>query len=461
MGPSMPGSSGEAHAPGAALPSPSPADATRRDPDVDSPHPGTAWRDPDTAVDRYLIPILLFTLAAAVYVWLNNGRVADLNYFVPLANAFLHGQLGLTDAPPWLNEVVPAAGGLSYVVYPPAPALLLMPIVAAFGPGVNQAWPSIAFGAFNVAIVSLVLRRMGVERRPRIILSLVFAFGTIVWYSAQAGSSWHFAQVAAMLFTLTAIWLCQRDGPPVLIGLAFAAAAMSRLPVAMAAPFFIAYFIDRDLRESTGDPTPFGWLGPDRPRAWRTRPDLVSSLRLAWPAGFMVGLVLLAYLVYNEARFGSPWENGYALIPGLLQEAQYANGFFSVVNVPRVLYAMLLTTPVQVPDFPWIQSRQLGGLSLLLTTPLFLWAIKARRLDWFGLGTWTSVLLILIPILAHADPGGAQFGFRYAQDLYPFLILLTVRGLGGRISTEAWIAIAIGGLVNLWGMGSTYYDWWA
>ena len=71
-----------------------------------------------------------------------------------------------------------------------------------------------------------------------------------------------------------------------------------------------------------------------------------------------------------------------------------------------------------------------------------------------------SVGLILIPILLHADPGGPQFGFRYAQDFYPFLFLLTVRGLGGRIF-EAWVAIIIGFLVNLWGMGATYFDWFA
>ncbi len=417
-------------------------------------------RDPDTQVDRLLIPVLLFVVAAAVYTWINNGRVANLGYFVPLADAFLHGSLGLANAPSWLNEVVPA-GNLSYVVYPPAPALLVLPIVAVFGPEVNQAWPSIGFGALNVAIVALILRRMGVGRGPRVILALVFAFGTITWYSAQAGSSWHFAHVTATLFMLTAIWLCQRDASPALIGLAFAAAFMARLPVAMAAPFFVAYFIDRSLREAADDPTPFGWLGPDRPRAWRTRPNLVAVMRLAWPAALEVGLVLIAYLIYNEARFGSPWENGYALIPGLLQEAQYQHGFFSVVNIPRILYAMTLTAPVQVGDFPWIQSRHLGGLSIVLTTPLLLWALRARRPDWLGVGAWASVLLILIPILTHADPGGMQFGFRYAQDLYPMLLLLTVRGLGGRISTEAWIAIAIGGLVNLWGMGSTYYDWWA
>ena len=122
---------------------------------------------------------------------------------------------------------------------------------------------------------------------------------------------------------------------------------------------------------------------------------------------------------------------------------------------------MALTVPAQVAGFPWVQPRRLGGMSIFLTTPLFLWVIKARRPDWFGVGAWASILLILIPILAHADPGGMQFGFRYAQDLYPMLLLLTVRGLGGRISTEAWIAIAVGGVVNLWGMVSSYYDWWA
>jgi hypothetical protein len=167
------------------------------------------------------------------------------------------------------------------------------------------------------------------------------------------------------------------------------------------------------------------------------------------------------YFIYDDLHFGSPLQNGYALIPGLLDEDQYRNGFFSVVNIPRTLYALLLSGPVQVGDFPWIQSRELGGLSIVLTTPLFLWAIKARRPDWFTVGCWLAVVLVLGPILLHADTGGAQFGFRYAQDVYPFLLLLTVRGLGGRISFEAWVAIVIGFAVNLWGMGSAYFNWWA
>ena len=356
---------------------------------------------------------------------------------------------------------MPSANGLYYVVYPPAPAFLVMPAVWVFGTEFEQAWASILFGALNVLVASQVIRGMGVGRGVRIVLSLVFAFGTIVWYSAQAGSSWHFAHVAAMLFTLLAIRACQRDAHPILIGLLFAGAVFSRLTVVLAAPFFVAYFIDRAAREVDGDLLPFGHIKANRPPIWRTRTRVSTLTTLITPALIAAAGIAFLYLLYDQVRFGSPFQNGYALIPGLLEEDQYRNGFFSIVNIPRTLYALLLAGPVQVADFPWIQSRRLGGLSVILTTPLFLWAIKARRPDWFGVGCWLAILLVLGPILLHADPGGAQFGFRYAQDLYPFLLLLTVRGLGGRLSFEAWLAIAVGILVNLWGMGSTYFDWWA
>jgi hypothetical protein len=402
-----------------------------------------------------------FLLAWFVYAWLNHGRTVHLDYFVPLADAFLSGRLGLLEAPSWLNELVPGRDGLHYVVYPPAPAILLLPAVLLFGSGFEQAWASIVLGAANVGLMTLVLRGMGLRPLPRFALTLVFAFGSIGWYSAQAGSAWHIAHVVATLFLLLAIRACQRDAPAWVIGLLFAGAVMSRLPVALAAPFFAAYLADRTWRAQTGTEGVFGALRPLRPTAWRALPAVRDYTMAAIPFAIPIVLGLIAYLAYNAARFGSPFENGYWLIPGLREEFQYQHGVFSAVNVPRMLYAMFLSGPVQAAEFPWIQLRHLGGLSILLTTPLFLWAIKARRLDWFGVGAWTAIALIMVPILTHADPGGAQFGFRYAQDIYPFLFLLVARGLRNRVSTEAWLAIAVGLLVNAWGMGSAYFRWWA
>jgi hypothetical protein len=402
-----------------------------------------------------------FAVAWLIYAWINHGRPANLDYFVPLADALLNGRLGLVDPPSWLNEVVPWSNGLSYVVYPPAPAILLLPAVLVFGPGFEQAWASIVLGAANVALMTVVLRGMGLATRPRLALTIVFAVGSIGWYSAQAGSSWHFAHVVATLFMLLAIRACQLDARTAIIGFLFAAAVMARLPVVLAAPFFAAYLADRSWRATSGTQGVFGSLLHVQPRAWKARFEIGRYLRAAIPFGAAAAALMVAYLAYNAARFGTPLENGYWLIPGIPEEYQYRHGFFSVLNIPRMLYAMFLSGPVQAPEFPWIQSRHLGGLSILLTTPLFLWVVKARHLDWFGVGAWAAIGLVMIPILTHADPGGAQFGFRYAQDIYPFLFLLVARGLAGRMSFEAWLAIGIGLGINAWGMGSTYFNWWA
>jgi hypothetical protein len=407
------------------------------------------------------LSLLIIAIAGGVYWFINDGRRADLDYFVPLANAFLHGRLGLVDAPSYLNELVPSGTGQYFVVYPPAPAIVALPFVLVFGPSVDQAQISIALGAVNVALAWWVLQGMGLTWRRALGFTAVFAFGTIVWYSAQAGSSWQFAHVVAIAATLLALRLAQLDAPPWAIGLCFGVALLSRLPTALAGVFFAAYLVDRAVRARDGAVGPFGALGIEAAR--------ISVIGLPWPAitrlavSFVVGagIPLALYGAYNVARFGSPTEAGYGLIPGLLQEAQYQNGFFSLVNVPRILYAMFLTTPVQVPGFPWVQPRLLGGLSILLTTPAFLWAIAARRADWFTLGAWASAILILVPTVLHADPGGAQFGFRYAQDVYPFLLLLMVRGMRGRVTFEAGLAIAVGLVVNIWGMGATYFDWFA
>lgn len=62
-------------------------------------------------------------------------------------------------------------------------------------------------------------------------------------------------------------------------------------------------------------------------------------------------------------------------------------------------------------------------------------------------------------MLLHADPGGVQFGYRYALDFLPFLFLLAARGMGTRLSFEALLAIGIALLVNIWGMWAWYTGW--
>ena len=43
---------------------------------------------------------------------------------------------------------------------------------------------------------------MGARRHVALVLDIVLGFGSITWYSAQAGTSWHFAHVLALTFPL-------------------------------------------------------------------------------------------------------------------------------------------------------------------------------------------------------------------------------------------------------------------
>ena len=408
--------------------------------------------------DRYGIPLGLFGLAWLVYALINNGRAAYYDYFVPLGGAFLHGQLGLSAMPDGFSELVRGTNELWNVVYPPMPAVLLMPFVLVLGTALEQSWASIVLGAVNVALVSIVIQQMGVARLPRIVLSLVFGFGTIVWFSAQIGTAWHFAHVVAIFFTLLSIFACMRNWPTVIIGLLFGAAVLARLPVALAAPFFLAYIAERSLREPDGRWTGFGHIGAGRRINRQGRFPVRRFLELAIPWAFGAGIFAVGYLAYNFLRFGSLLETGHDLVP---MDSFLGNGVFTLASVPRLLVAMFLSGPERIEGFPFFQPRLLGGLSILLTSPIMLWAFNARRLTWFNIGAWSSVVLILVPIMLHAEEGGTQFGFRYAQDVYPFLFVLTVIGLRGRISGLAWVAISVGVIVNLWGMASTYNAWLA
>src|SRR5262245_34935113 len=85
-------------------------------------------RRPDT-VGTGLISIA----AAVIFLLTTSTDPTPFDYFVRLADAFLNGRLYLLEAPSWLNELVPGGGGW-YVVYPPVPALMLIPFVALFGP---------------------------------------------------------------------------------------------------------------------------------------------------------------------------------------------------------------------------------------------------------------------------------------------------------------------------------------
>ena len=373
------------------------------------------------------------TLVVAVVYLLSTPASQPLAYFVPLADAFLHGRIYVTEAPSWLSELVPATVGW-YVPYPPMPAVLLLPFVALFGMDVPQQIVSAVVGAASAGLLFLAMARLGLRGRARLGLIAVFAFGTVLWWGASEGSAWLFAQAVAVLFSAAALLLATHRRAPILAGLLLGCATISRLPVGLTAPFILAVAV--------GLPLPF------------TRADVRRVLRPA--IAFVVGLAIPVglYALYNLARWGTPVDLGYVRIPGVLQDPIYADhGILSIFYIPRHVYAIFLRSFDFQEEFPWFRPSW-WGLSLFLTTPLYLWLARAPwrdpRVRWACVG----IGLALIPIVTHGNVGITQWGYRFSLDVQVPLFALLALAFAGRTQRD-WRPIAAGTaalLVNLYGL---------
>ena len=380
------------------------------------------------AESEHAIGIGLAVLGLLVY-WF-TGPLTASDQYVPLADAFLHGRLSIPVDRPWMELVpVPGGEGAQYSPFPPVPALTLMPVLATLGlfPGAGELSGNVMsalVGAANVALAWYLLVAIGVALRPRLVIVIGFAFTTHWWVAAMAGTH-HYAAVVAMFFLLIALNLAVRHRLPALAGLTLGLAAGSRLPTGLALPLLLALFADR----------------------WRpTRAHAVLLLALAVPAAL--------FAAYNVARFGSPFDVGYAHIPsgefGLVtDEPWFRHGLLSPLYIPRHLYAIFLQGPAWVSEFPYLKP-DLTGLSLTLSAPFLFFAVRARGS--LVPITWLSVGLVMLPDLMHGSWGFSQFGYRFILDAVPLLLLLLGWGYRERASWSLVAAVVLGVTVHAWGI---------
>jgi hypothetical protein len=399
---------------------------------VDRPPARVAGGGTDALADRHstLVPVALAALSALLYLWTVSEPVT-LDSFLPLADGFLDGRLYIDQQMPWL-ELVPRPEGGFYSPFPPMPAIVLVPFIALFGSGFDQGIATALFGGTSVALVWLLLRRAGVASAPRGWLTAAFAVGSVHWWAAGTGTVWLHAQVVAVFFALLALNLAVRRRWPFVAGLLLGCAAASRLPMGLTLPLYLALF-----------------LGLQFP-PWLRRP---SGPEIRAAAMVLAGVAIPAALVavYNLARFGSPFEFGYGLIPGVLEEPWYASGILSIEYLPRHLHVIFVRGFDFVDAFPWFRPNWYGA-SLVLTMPILLWLVKARSTTPLIAYGWISVVLGLIPNVLHGAPGFAQLGYRFILDVLPVMLLMLGWVFRDRMSIEARIAIGLGILVNAYGV---------
>src|SRR5438552_11112092 len=151
-----------------------------------------------TVSDR-AVAIWIAVIAAAIYVAAGIGVATDYDYYGRLADAFLHGRWWLTEAPRWLNELLPCGAGRYCVVYPPLPAILSLPLVPFFPTAVAQVVASRVAGGASAGVLYYGLRAYGAPRAYALAGAVLSAFGTTLFISSVVGRDWYAAHYASML----------------------------------------------------------------------------------------------------------------------------------------------------------------------------------------------------------------------------------------------------------------------
>lgn len=360
---------------------------------------------------RQIVWSVLLGLLILITAW---GRMAAHpgtdNLFVRQADAFLHGQLAI-DEYGWDASVV---GGKIYVAFPPAPALLLMPVVAVLGPqATDTVAVSLLLFALTLIVVWRILAKLALSPDLRFWPILAFGLGTPLWHALQWGDGvWFFAHTVAVFFLVLAIHEALGQGRGWVTGLFLAGAMLSRQFTLFAALFLVAALWGKNGRS-------------DCPKArWGTLIGFVLPLLLAG-AG---------YLWFNAARFGSPLDTGY----GYLKVNDFLFLRFKDYGLFSPAYVLFNLTYLFFQGFhlSFDAPNQLSGLALdpygsgiLAASPFVLAAFFARR-DRLVWTAWIVVTVTILATLFYYNNGWVQLnGQRFTLDFWPVLLVPLALGL--------------------------------
>lgn len=404
------------------------------------------WRrlTEDARPRRLAVAALLYVVCTAIYFACAAPQTltqhTPFNHFALLAEAWSQGRLDLGGPPPphAQNNDFASYEGKWYVTFPPLPALLLLPLVKLGGSAQNVQdgqfflWLA-GLGPAVLLLVLEKLRRLGVGASfaANVVFGVLFAFGTVYFFTAEQGTVWFAAHVVGVaLAALYALFALGAERP-VLAGLMLGLGFMTRSPLLFAAPLFV-FEVLRTCRRPDAPPIdgPFPRLW-----AWSGLRDALRGLDLARAAkrltlfALPIAVVLAIAFWHNHARFGDPFDFGYRYLTVAWQGRMQKWGLFNYHFLGRNL-AVVLTSLPWIPNPPGAAPFQLSqhGLALWVTTPLYLWLLWPRRVTPVHVGLWLTVLAVAVPTLFYQNTGWIQFGYRFSNDYAVFLFCLLAVG---------------------------------
>lgn len=416
--------------------------------------PDRARSSTKSALARAKLPLLVYFVCAAVYVGTLGPRAlapSPDNHYVHLANSWLRGQLDQMGAPPGTNDWAcydsvdhgPCPNNRwnfpgqedryhFYVSFPPLPAVIALPAVAVFGLGLwdRLFWAILA--GFAPMLLFVLLRRLresgrsGRSLRDDLLLTALFAFGSVFYYVAVQGTVWFSAQVVASALLMLFLIFSLDARRPVLAGLMLGLCFMARPTTLLLALFFGV----EALRMSRPEDAPTSeadapwqrrlwvWL---RGVAWR---PVIKNVALFSAPILFVGLVAMWF---NAARFDSPFEFGHTYLQIRWRPRIETWGLFNYHYLAKNLAVFAADLPWLSKTAPYVTISR-HGLALWFTTPALLLTLWPKRVTPTMVACWVAILPVAMLDLCYQNSGWVQFGYRFALDYLPPLFLLLALG---------------------------------
>jgi hypothetical protein len=468
----------------------------------------------------YRIELILFVVTFVVLSFFSSQRFLRQSaapHFVYQAQALLEGRLDIDpQVLPNLEDwaCVREVGGVPtrctrpllptdkwYSSFPAFPAVAMLPFVAIHSYQFNDTsfgvlWAALAVALFY-SLIRLVAQQEAMDEDPRehIALALLLAFGTVFFYCAIRGEVWFSAEVMGVAFTCLYARNAVRARRPVLAGLFFSMAVMTRTPLLFTGIFFVLEA-----------------LAPTRGKRLEELKALTKNFSVA---GRKLGLfaagaapIALAGAIFNKVRFGSFGEFGHRFFyENRVNRDIDTLGLFDFSYLARNLEAAFLKLP-RLTSSPWTISYDPWGLSLLLTLPLLVLVFAPAhkpRAYLLAVGSAAGVLIVsamfpsepgvalgvrstlvwlaftaaifvqaslwqsddqpsrlkvplaitiaacALPGLFYQNTGYAQFGFRFSLDYTVYVLMMFAVSAWSLKTPKVAVLAGLAVLVNFWG----------
>lgn len=425
---------------------------------------------------RAALPALIWLVCASVYAGTLGDRLltpSSDNHYVHLANSWLHGQLHQLGDPPGTNDWAcfdtldrdmcpnnrwrfPGKEDRYrfFVSFPPFPAAVILPAVAVFGTDLpDRAFWALLAG-FAPALLFMLLRSLrergwsNLSRRENLLLTFLFAFGTVFYFTAVQGTVWFSAHVVAVSLLILYLYYGLDARRPILAGIFLGLAFWTRPTTALLAIFFGV----EALRMARSPDAPEVDVEAPIPRqvlAWLRGVVLKDAMKSV--ALFSVPILMVGALAMwmNQARFGDPFEFGHSYLQIRWRGRIETWGLFNYHFFAKNLAIYLAALPWLSAAAPYVKVGR-HGLALWFTTPHLALTLWPKQTTARMAALWLAIVPVALLNLSYQNSGWVQFGYRFALDYMPLLFVLLALGKR-RFGATFWLLVVFAVAVNTFG----------